>query len=65
MMHTFLEGAAKHLVHLVINPLTPTMKADFDFWTEKVFGDFQSLEHVNCLCSDFTHRFMNLDTADG
>jgi hypothetical protein len=44
LMHAFLEGVVKYIMHLVIDPMKPVDKAQLDFWIDHVFGKFKNSE---------------------
>ena len=60
LMHAFLKGVVKYIIHLVVDPMTPMDKAQLDYWIDHVFGHLKNSECKNFLQSNFTHGFMNL-----
>ena len=44
LMHAFLEGVVKYIMHLVIDPMKPADKVQLDFWINHVFGKLKNSE---------------------
>ena len=44
LMHAFLVGFVKYIMHLVIDPMKPSDKVQLDFWIDHVFGKLKNSE---------------------
>jgi hypothetical protein len=44
LMHAFLEGFVKYIMHLVIDPMKPADKVQLDFWIDHVFSKLKNSE---------------------
>jgi hypothetical protein len=44
LMHAFLGGVVKYVMHLVIDPMKPADKVQLDFWIDHVFGKLKNSE---------------------